>query len=287
MGTVGCGSAPATTDQRVVPECVVDSARYPEMIDSRAAPVVDGRRSVAVIVSVRNEADRLAATVGALREAFGEVPIVVADDHSSDGSGAVARAAGADVVRAPRHLGKGGAATLAAERLLRADAPELVILCDGDLGRSARELGALLRALPPGAPAGAASAAFGGSGDLVVAAFRHRVGGGFGIALRFARWALRDLAQLELAAPISGQRVLRGDVLAAVLPFARGFGMEIGMTVDASRAGYRVVEVELDLEHRASRRTWAGFVHRGRQLADFARVYLSRRGRRRRGRSAG
>ena len=49
------------------------------------------------------------------------------------------------------------------------------------------------------------------------------------------------------------------------------------MTVDAARAGLRLEEVELDLEHRATRRDAAGFLHRGRQLAHFLRVYLSRR----------
>jgi hypothetical protein len=53
--------------------------------------------------------------------------------------------------------------------------------------------------------------------------------------------------------------------------------MEIGMTVDAVRAGDRVVELELELSHRASGRTLAGFLHRGRQLVDFARVYRHRR----------
>jgi hypothetical protein len=53
--------------------------------------------------------------------------------------------------------------------------------------------------------------------------------------------------------------------------------MEIGMTIDAHRAGLRLAEVELDLEHRATARSAAGFAHRGRQLLDFARVYASRR----------
>jgi hypothetical protein len=53
--------------------------------------------------------------------------------------------------------------------------------------------------------------------------------------------------------------------------------MEIGMSIDAVRAGLRVRELELDLAHRASGRTPAGFAHRGRQLADFVRVYLDRR----------
>jgi hypothetical protein len=62
-----------------------------------------------------------------------------------------------------------------------------------------------------------------------------------------------------------------------VLPFAHGFGMEMGMTIDAVRAGHSVVEVELDLDHRATGRTLGGFLHRGRQLVDFVRVYLRRR----------
>ena len=49
------------------------------------------------------------------------------------------------------------------------------------------------------------------------------------------------------------------------------------MTVDADRAGLEIVEVELALAHRATGRDWRGFVHRGRQLVDFAAVYVSRR----------
>jgi hypothetical protein len=63
------------------------------------------------------------------------------------------------------------------------------------------------------------------------------------------------------------------------VPFAARFGMEIGMTIDAVRAGFRVREVELPLAHRATGRTLRGFLHRGRQLLDFVAVYLRRRGR--------
>jgi hypothetical protein len=113
--------------------------------------------------------------------------------------------------------------------------------------------------------------------ELAVAAFARRQGGGLGVAVGFARRAIRRLVGIELRAPISGQRAMRGTTLTRLLPFADGFGVEIGMTVDAVRAGFRLEEVELDLEHRATRRDAAGFVHRGRQLADFVRVYLSRR----------
>jgi hypothetical protein len=122
-----------------------------------------------------------------------------------------------------------------------------------------------------------AAAVEAGECDLAVAAFSQPVGGGFGLALGFARWAVRRLCGFEAEAPISGQRAMRVEALRATLPFARGYGMELGMTVDAVRAGYRVAEYELDLSHRATGRTPAGFAHRGRQLLDFARAYLSRR----------
>jgi glycosyltransferase involved in cell wall biosynthesis len=217
---------------------------------------------IAVVVSAYNEADRLGQTLAALREAFPHARLIVADDHSTDATQDVGRAAGAEVVRAPRHLGKGGANTLAVERV---QAGATVVLCDGDLGASARELPRLVEALERD------------EGDLAVASFARRVGGGFGFAVGFSRWAIGRRAGVEPRAPISGQRALKPQVLAAVVPFAPGFGMETAMTIDAVRAGFRLVEVELPLEHRATGRTLSGFVHRFRQLLSFARVYFSRR----------
>ncbi|HET7443116.1 MAG TPA: glycosyltransferase [Solirubrobacterales bacterium] len=225
---------------------------------------------LAAIVAAHDEADRIAATVTALRGTFPAAAIWVADDASRDETAELAMAAGAQVVSRGRPHGKGANVTAAVEAALSAEPePRLVLLCDGDLGTSAAALAPLVAAVR------------GGEADLAVAAFSRRVGGGFGIALSFAHWAIRRLCGAETAAPISGQRALRTETLRATLPFARGFGMEIGMTVDAVRAGYRLREYELDLEHRATGRNLAGFLHRGRQLLDFARVYASRaRGRR-------
>jgi hypothetical protein len=52
--------------------------------------------------------------------------------------------------------------------------------------------------------------------------------------------------------------------------------MEIGMTVDAARAGFTVRELPLELTHRATGRTLAGFRHRARQLGDFLLVTATR-----------
>jgi glycosyltransferase involved in cell wall biosynthesis len=221
----------------------------------------------AAIVAARNEADRIGDTLAALRGAFPEMALWVADDASTDGTAETAMAAGAQVVSRGRPHGKGANVTAAAEAALSADPVlDLVLLCDADLGDSAARLVPLVEAVRSG------------ECDLAVAAFSQRVGGGFGAALGFARWAIRRLCGAETTAPISGQRAMRVEVLRATLPFASGYGMEIGMTVDAVRAGYRLREYELDLSHRATGRTIPGFVHRAAQLRDFSRAYLGRRG---------
>jgi glycosyltransferase involved in cell wall biosynthesis len=222
--------------------------------------------AIAVVVAARDEADRIGETLEALRGAMPGAALWVADDASTDGTAEAAMSAGAQVVSRGRPHGKGANAGAGAEAALSADpAPGLVLLCDGDLGGSAAALVALVDAVK------------GGECDLAVAAFSRRVGGGFGFALGFARWAIRRRCGLETEAPISGQRAMRAELLRAVLPFAHGYGMEVGMTIDAARGGYRLREYELDLSHRATGRSLAGFAHRTRQFVDFARVYMARR----------
>lgn len=229
---------------------------------------MDATSDVIVIVTAYNEGDRLTATIAALRDAFPGARILVADDHSTDDTPQVVAAAGAELVRAPKNIGKGGVASLAARRILPAvlvEDPPYVVLCDGDLAATAHQLPALVDAVRAG------------ECDLAVASFARKVGGGFGLAVGYAHGAIKRLCGLELQAPISGQRAMRGDVLPVLVPFAPRFGMEIGMTVDAARAGFTVGEVELDLTHRATGRTFRGFLHRGRQLKDFVLVEISRR----------
>jgi len=228
-------------------------------------PAASGYEGLAAIVAARNEADRVGETARALRQAFPGARVWVADDASTDGTAEAAMLAGAEVVRRGRSHGKGGNVTAAAEAALSVDpVPRFVLLCDGDLGGSAARLAPLVDAVERG------------ECDLAVAAFSRRVGGGFGLALGFAHWAVRRLCGAETKAPISGQRALSVEALRTALPFAKGFGMEIGMTVDVVRAGYRLREYELDLEHRATGRDFKGFLHRAGQLRDFARVFFSR-----------
>jgi glycosyltransferase involved in cell wall biosynthesis len=218
------------------------------------------------IAAARNEADRVGHTLDALAAAMPGAALWVADDASGDGTAEIAMAHGAQVVSRRKPHGKGANVTAAAEAaLFSIEGDPVVLLCDADLGGSAGELAVLVEAVERG------------DCDLAVAAFAKREGGGFGFALGYAREQIERLSGFSADAPISGQRAMRASTLRELLPFADGFGMELGMTVDAVRAGRRVREIELPLEHRATYRTLGGFLHRGRQLLDFRRAARARR----------
>ena len=142
------------------------------------------REPVAVLVAARDEAERIGATVEALRIFFPGVEVIVADDGSRDGTADAAEAAGAVVLRLPR-LGKGQALS-AAER---AAPPGTVLLCDADLEGDLRLLVET-------------------NDDLAIARFAVREGGGFGIAKWVAAALVRLRSGFDADEPLSGQRAL-------------------------------------------------------------------------------
>lgn len=195
------------------------------------------------------------------------------------------------VLRQERNRGKGAAV---AEGLAAARG-ELILLLDADLEETAAEFPSLVAPIRSG-EADMTIAVFadgrrgapqrsGGHGDgrkdergsPPVSRLPSPVSrGGFGLALRTARWGVARLTGRVLQAPLSGQRALRAEHLPLLLPLEPGFGLEVGLDVDALRAGLRVVEVPTGMRHAATGRNWAGFRHRGRQLAHLLRA-LARR----------
>jgi Glycosyl transferase family 2 len=218
------------------------------------------------IVAARNEAERIGATLDALSEALPGARLLVADDASRDGTAEAAMRKGAWVISRGRPHGKGANVTAAAEAAVgEFDDLTTVLLCDADLGASAGRLTALMDPVERG------------ECDLAVAVFAEpRGGGGFGVALGYSRRAVERSCGAKLAAPLSGQRAMRLSTLRELLPFAQGWGMETGMSIDAARRGLRVSEIELPLEHRATGRTPWGFLHRARQLRDIRRAARAR-----------
>jgi hypothetical protein len=138
-------------------------------------------------------------------------------------------------------------------------------LADADLADSAALLGPLIEAVQQG------------RADIAIAAFPRLAGGGFGIIKKAAARSIRATCGFDAREPLSGQRALTANALAAVRPLTPGFGLEVGMTIDAIRAGLRVVEIPIEgLTHRPTGRGPRGFAHRARQGVDIVGAVLTR-----------
>jgi glycosyltransferase involved in cell wall biosynthesis len=225
--------------------------------------------TVTVLIPAFNEAGRVGETVRAVSKALAEIPGVraevrVIDDGSTDATAAEAETAGARVLRLPRNRGKGGALRAG----LEAAAGETLLFLDADLRDTAREAFLLLAPVLEGAA------------DMTVATFPRVPGrkGGFGLVLRLARWGLRRAGGAPMQAPLSGQRALTRAAWERIGRLDPGFGLEMGLNLDAACLGLRVLEVPTQMAHRETGRDWAGFCHRGRQFRDVALALLRRPG---------
>ena len=86
-------------------------------------------RRVSAIVPAFNEAARIAPVLDVLASYPGFSEVMVVDDGSTDGTGAVAAEHGARVVRSPRKSGKGAAM----HRGVEAATGEVIFFCDADI----------------------------------------------------------------------------------------------------------------------------------------------------------
>jgi glycosyltransferase involved in cell wall biosynthesis len=109
-----------------------------------------------------------------------------------------------------------------------------------------------------------------GAGAVVV---RHPVNRGKAAAMETGARATGWRAEQ----PLSGQRCLTRAAFDAALPLAPGFGVEVGLSIDLLRKGFRVLEVEVELQHRVTGTDWAAQWHRAVQWKAVAAA-LSRRG---------
>lgn len=218
-------------------------------------------KKVSVIIPAHNESAYIKATVENIL-AIPEVDeVVVVDDASVDNTSELAGDAGATVITLTGNLGKGGALN----KGLELATGEIIALIDGDLGSSAGEARKLI--IP----------VIEGKADMTIARFpRAQKKGGFGLVKGLARKGIKHFTGLEMDAPLSGQRVMKREVINTVGPFASGYGVEVGLTIDVARKGLRVMEVETHMAHNETGRDLKGFIHRGKQFIHVAKVLTKR-----------
>ena len=227
-------------------------------------------RCVCAIIPAHNEADVIAETILAVQGIPEVDQIIVVDDGSTDDTSSVAHAAGASqVIRLDRNQGKGAALNRALEQA-RGD---VLLLLDADLGASAEEATKLL------------SPVLDGDADMTVAIFRSSSARadeessvlaakskGFGMVMKTARIGIWLMTRRWVVSPLAGPRALKREIIDKAGGFAPKFGVEVGLTIDALRMGYRVIEVPVHMVHRPSGRDLKGFMHRGGQMVDMLRT---------------
>jgi len=214
---------------------------------------------VAAIVPAYNEENRLASTLKAIQEIPEINIILVVNDGSTDRTPEIARECRVQVIDLPTNMGKGEAIN----RGVRGVEADIFVFLDADLGDTAREATRILMPV------------LNGEADLCIAKFPPpKKKGGIGMVKRLASWGIAREG-MNAQEPLSGQRAMTSQVLQDVLPFHSGFGIEVGMTIRALRKGYRVIEVPVEMSHAETGRNLKGFIHRGRQFLDVARVILA------------
>ena len=216
---------------------------------------------VAVVIPAKDEADRIAATIRAARSIPRVDLVVVVDDGSEDDTQDVARAAGATVVRHSVNRGKASAMETGASVVSMRDAdgvaPRVLLFIDADLGETAVECAPLVGpVLDDGV-------------DCTIASLPPQQGaGGHGFVTGLGRKAIFKATGWSPQQPLSGQRCMTRDAFEAARPLAKGWGVEIGMTIDLLVEGFTLQEVPCDLKHRASGTDLRGQMHRADQYKD-------------------
>lgn len=215
-----------------------------------------------------NEENLIGATVETLKQTERPIRVIVVDDGSSDKTGEIARQAGAEVISFSKNIGKGTALrqALGGVDIARYAA---VAFIDADVGRTASQIDKLLTPVLEG------------KADMSIGILPSpSKKGGFGLVKSLASRGIARLTGYSTRAPLSGQRAMRPTLLNDVV-IANGFGMEVGLTIDALWKGYRIVEVPVAMTHAATGRDWQGFVHRGKQftsvLVVLFRHFLAKR----------
>lgn len=205
---------------------------------------------VVAAISCLNEATYIGAVVAAALMHVDTV--IVVDDGSTDGTGQVAEAAGAHVVRHSRRMGAGAAARSCLQAGLDQDADVLVTL-DGDGQHNANEIPDVIAPVLEGESDLVIGSRFMGKSNNV-AAYR-----------RFGIWVITALYNVGAAVTVadaqSGFRSYSRRALETLTITENGFGFSVETLVEARRAGLHISEVPISCFYHSESHSLNPVIH--------------------------
>jgi glycosyltransferase involved in cell wall biosynthesis len=191
------------------------------------------------VIPARDAQSTVADVVRRLRDVLPDATILVVDDGSADGTGAAARAAGAEVLRHEVNRGKGAALQTGFDEATRRGIDRVLTL-DADGQHDPARAPELLRALD--------------RSDVVIGS---RDGDRTGMPwIRRATnsvmtWIVSGLARHRIADTQSGYRAVRADVLRSVRPKSSRFEYESEFLIEAGRKGFTFGSVAIPTLYNA------------------------------------
>ena len=199
-----------------------------------------------VILPTYNEAENLERVVAAVLAAVPEAHVLVVDDSSPDGTGAIADALDdVDVLHRPRKSGLGRAYVAGFAHALGAGAATVVEM-DADLSHDPADLPRLLEPLAAGADLVLGSRYVAGGGIRDWDVLRRGISRfGCGYARRVLGVPVRDLT--------GGFKAFRASALEAIdyaSVRSQGYAFQVELTYRALRRGLRVEEVPIVFRER-------------------------------------
>jgi len=220
-------------------------------------------KKVLIVVPVYNEADRIMDTIKGLKKVQLIDEILVIDDGSTDDTGEIVKKLDVKLITLANNRGKG----YAMRKAIKEAKYDYIGFVDGDLGESSSEVEKLIKPV------------ISNETDFTIAKFpkasaNTNTKGGFGLVKKLARNGVRFFTGKEMETSLSGQRVYKGEIMDSIEYIPDGYGIEIAMTIQALKAGYRFKEVPVNMTHRYTDRSLKGFIHRGKQFISILKTLI-------------
>lgn len=210
---------------------------------------------VSIVIPAFNEEDKIKDTLENIIDIKVIDEIIVVDDGSSDNTYDLSKNVKSDKIKSfklEKNKGKGYSLNFGLKKVNQK--ANIIGFLDADLGKTSSEVEKLIISI------------INNEADVSIAKFPPaKKKGGMGFVKNLAKESVLEMTGVELTSTLSGQRIFKKEVLDKFDEIPFGYGVEVGMTIDILKYGFKVIEILVDMTHSETGRDLKGFIHRGKQ----------------------